>query len=129
MSKNLCRSLVSYLIGIAVILGFALTAMRPDLASAQQSTKKLTIFIEPDVHYDSVWMADAKGFYKAEGLDVAFKQFPTGMNALAAFRAGEGDIVLSGELPALLYWVSVDSDYRLLTVLERDSAGFVVVAQ
>ena len=77
----------------------------------------------------SIWMADAKGFYKEEGLNVEFKQFPTGVNALSAFAAGQGDIALSGELPALLNWVNGKGDYRLLTVLERDFKGFVVVAQ
>ncbi len=109
----------------------AIATDRPFVAAAyaQQPAKKLTVFIEPDVHYDSIWMADYKGFYKDEGLDVDFRQFPTGMNALSAFTAGQGDIVLSGELPALLHWVAVKEDYRLITVIERDSAGFVVVAQ
>lgn len=128
MPRILYRSVVSYFLSVSVIVTLAI-ALAQLPANAQQNLKKLTIFIEPDVHYDSVWMADAKGYYKDEGLDVDFKQFPTGMNALAAFRAGEGDIVLSGELPALLHWVSANGDYRLLTVLERDSAGFVVVAQ
>jgi NitT/TauT family transport system substrate-binding protein len=128
MSENLSRS-VSYLkcamiVMVAVVAGSLFSCL-----AGAADMKKLTVFIEPDVHYDSVWMADAKGFYKAEGLDVSFKQFPTGMKALSAFTAGEGDIALSGELPALLHWVSVKGDYRLLTVLERDSKGFVVVAQ
>jgi NitT/TauT family transport system substrate-binding protein len=91
--------------------------------------RKVIIFIEPDIHYDSVWMADQKGFYKDEGLDVEFKNFPTGVSALAAFAAGQGDIVLSGELPAMRHWASLNKNYRLITVLERDSAGFVVTAQ
>ena len=69
---------------IAIANGRTLVAA----AQAQQPTKKLTVFIEPDVHYDSIWMADYKGFYKNEGLDVDFKQFPTGVNALSAFTAG-----------------------------------------
>src|ERR1700728_1212417 len=88
----------------------------PGGAYAQQPAKKLTVFIEPDVHYDSIWMAAYKGFYKDEGLDVDFRQFPTGMSALSAFTAGQGDIVLSGELPALLHWISVKGDYRLISV-------------
>jgi ABC-type nitrate/sulfonate/bicarbonate transport system substrate-binding protein len=130
MSNHLCRRVAIYLTGAAVILGVAAAvSSMPKLASAQQNLKQLTIFIEPDVHYDSIWMADAKGFYKEEGLNVEFKQFPTGVNALSAFAAGQGDIALSGELPALLNWVNGKGDYRLLTVLERDSKGFVVVAQ
>jgi NitT/TauT family transport system substrate-binding protein len=104
-------------------------AVTIDVARAQQSPRKVVVFIEPDVHYDSVWMADDKGFYKEQGLDVDFRQFPTGVNALSAFNAGQGDIGLSGELPALLHWVTSKKNYRLITVIERDSAGFVVVAQ
>src|ERR1051325_142867 len=98
MPSILYRSVVSCVLSVAIIVTIAV-ALAQLPANAQQNPKKLTIFIEPDVHYDSVWMADAKGYYKDEGLDVDFKQFPTGMNALAAFRAGAGDIVVSVVLP------------------------------
>ena len=108
---------------------FALAAISASSSSSATEPRKVIVFIEPDVHYDSVWMADQKGFYKDEGLEVELKNFPTGANALTAFTAGEGNIVLSGELPAMRHWADVKKDYRLITVLERDSAGFVVVAQ
>ncbi|HZP75066.1 MAG TPA: ABC transporter substrate-binding protein [Pseudolabrys sp.] len=129
MFNNWGRSVLTWLTGAVVVVGIGAAAVSLCSFASAQDLKKLTVFIEPDVHYDSIWMADAKGFYKAEGLDVDFKQFPTGVAALAAFTAGAGDIALSGELPALSHWIAVKGDYRLLTVLERDSKGFVVVAQ
>ena len=53
MSNHLCRRVAIYLTGAAVILGVAAAvSSMPKLASAQQNLKQLTIFIEPDVHYD-----------------------------------------------------------------------------
>jgi ABC-type nitrate/sulfonate/bicarbonate transport system substrate-binding protein len=45
--------------------------------------KKLTVFVGPTPIYDSVWMADAMGFYKEEGLDVQFRLFPSGTTSRA----------------------------------------------
>jgi NitT/TauT family transport system substrate-binding protein len=111
-----------------LLLTFMAAACVIATASHAADTKKVIVFIEPDIHYDSVWMADQKGFYRDEGLEVELKNFPTGVAALTAFATGQGDIALSGELPAMRHWATQNKNYRLITVLERDSAGFVVTA-
>jgi ABC-type nitrate/sulfonate/bicarbonate transport system substrate-binding protein len=73
-------------------------------------------------------MAIEKGFYQQEGLDVTYRLFPSGTTAFQAFQTGQGDIVMTGDLPSVQYFFRVKGDYRTIAVIERDAKGYVVVA-
>ena len=53
-------------------------------AQAQQAPLKMTLFGQPSVNNDSIWMAIDKGFYQQEGLDVTYRLFPSGTTAFQA---------------------------------------------
>jgi ABC-type nitrate/sulfonate/bicarbonate transport system substrate-binding protein len=97
-------------------------------AQAQQTPLKMTLFGQPSVNNDSIWMAIEKGFYKAEGLDVTYRLFPSGTTAFQAFQTGQGDIVMTGDLPSVQYFFRAKGDYRTIAVIERDAKGYVAVA-
>jgi ABC-type nitrate/sulfonate/bicarbonate transport system substrate-binding protein len=97
-------------------------------AQAQQPALKLTLFGQPSVNNDSIWMAFDKGFYQQEGLDVTYRLFPSGTTAFQAFQTGQGDIVMTGDLPSVQYFFRVKGDYRTMAVIERDAKGYVAVA-
>ena len=97
-------------------------------SEAQEPLHKVTVFGVPTVNNDSVWMGMEKGFYKAEGLDVTLRLFPSGTTGLQAFQTGQGDFVLSGDLPSVLYHFRVNGNYSTIVALERDSKGYVVAA-
>ena len=100
------------------------------LANAQTKPApiKLTLFGQPSVNNDSVWMAITKGFYAQEGLDVTYRLFPSGTTAFQAFQGGQGDIIMTGDLPSVQYFFRSKGDYRTIAVVERDSKGYVAVA-
>jgi NitT/TauT family transport system substrate-binding protein len=98
-------------------------------ASAAQERMKLIVFIGPAPLYDSIQMADGQGYLREEGLDVKFELFPTGTTALQTFRAGQGDLVTHGDLPAVGHWLAVNKDYRVISVIERDSKGYLATAR
>jgi ABC-type nitrate/sulfonate/bicarbonate transport system substrate-binding protein len=97
-------------------------------ASAQQAPLKLTLFGQPSVNNDAIWMAIEKGFYKDEGIDLTYRLFPSGTTAFQAFQTGQGDIVMTGDLPSVQYFFRVKGDYRTIAVIERDAKGYVAVA-
>lgn len=97
-------------------------------AQAQQAPLKMTLFGQPSVNNDSIWMAIEKGFYKDAGLDVTYRLFPSGTTAFQAFQNGQGDIVMTGDLPSIQYFFRVKGDYRTIAAIERDSKGYVAVA-
>src|SRR5262244_2582035 len=108
--------------GAASLLGLSGT-------QAQQAPLKMTLFGQPSVNNDSVWMAFEKGFYQQEGLDITYRLFPSGTTALQTFQTGQGDIVMTGDLPSVQYFFRVKGDYRTIAVIERDAKGYVVVAR
>jgi ABC-type nitrate/sulfonate/bicarbonate transport system substrate-binding protein len=97
--------------------------------AAAQSPLKLTLFGQPSVNNDSVWMAIEKGFYKEVGLDVTYRLFPSGTTAFQTFQTGQGDIVMSGDLPSVQYFFRNNGNYRTIAAIERDAKGYVVVAR
>lgn len=91
-------------------------------ASAQSGAlRKLTVFTVPTVPLDAIWMADAQGYFKQAGLQVDLRQFPSGTTALQSFRAGSGDITLTGELPGVAFWNNTGKQYRIITVVHREA--------
>src|SRR5262245_54744163 len=98
-------------------------------AGHTQAPLKMTLFGQPSVNNDSVWMAFEKGFYQQEGLDITYRLFPSGTTALQTFQTGQGDIVMTGDLPSVQYFFRVKGDYRTIAVIERDAKGYVAVTR
>jgi ABC-type nitrate/sulfonate/bicarbonate transport system substrate-binding protein len=119
--SDLARLLAAAM-GMSVLLGA--TPLQ-----AQQQPLKLTLFGQPSVNNDAIWMAIEKGFYQQEGIDLTYRLFPSGTTAFQAFQTGQGDIVMTGDLPSVQYFFRVKGDYRTIAVIERDAKGYVVVAR
>src|SRR5215468_3122080 len=109
-------------IGAGILLGAT-------AAQAQQASLKMTLFGQPSVNNDAIWMAFEKGYYQQEGLDVTYRLFPSGTTAFQSFQTGQGDIVMTGDLPSVQYFFRVKGDYRTIGVIERDAKGYVAVAR
>jgi ABC-type nitrate/sulfonate/bicarbonate transport system substrate-binding protein len=120
MSKFM-KTLEVAVVGSSLMLGLA-------TAHAQNAPLKVTLFGQPSVNNDAIWMAFEKGFYQQEGLDVTYRLFPSGTTAFQAFQTGQGDIVMTGDLPSVQYFFRVKGDYRTIAVIERDAKGYVAVA-
>jgi len=117
---------------LAILLGAATAfglVLQPTAGGAQQPALKMTLFGQPSVNNDSIWMAMEKGFYQQEGLDITYRLFPSGTTAFQAFQTGQGDIVMTGDLPSVQYFFRANGDYRTIAVIERDAKGYVAVAQ
>jgi ABC-type nitrate/sulfonate/bicarbonate transport system substrate-binding protein len=119
--SDLARALAAAM-GMSILLGAT-------PLGAQQQPLKLTLFGQPSVNNDAIWMAIEKGFYQQEGLDLTYRLFPSGTTAFQAFQTGQGDIVMTGDLPSVQYFFRVKGDYRTIAVIERDAKGYVVVAR
>jgi ABC-type nitrate/sulfonate/bicarbonate transport system substrate-binding protein len=110
---------------IALILSISCAAIAPGEAADR---KTVSVFMQPSVSTDSVSMADAAGLFKAEELDVQIRLFPSGTTALQTFKTGIGDIIITGDLPALQYWQNGGS-YRVIAPVERDTKGYAAAAK
>jgi NitT/TauT family transport system substrate-binding protein len=111
-----------------MLLGIA-SAIAPAQAQAQAALKKITLFGQPSVNNDAIWMAIANGYFKEQGLEVDYRVFPSGTTAFQTFKTGQGDIVMTGDLPSVQYFFENPGQYQTFVAIERDSKGYVVVAR
>jgi NitT/TauT family transport system substrate-binding protein len=98
-------------------------------ASQAQALKKITLFGQPSVNNDAIWMALENGYFKEQGLEVEYRVFPSGTTAFQTFRTGQGDIVMTGDLPSVQYFFQNPGQYQTFAAIERDAKGYVVIAR
>jgi ABC-type nitrate/sulfonate/bicarbonate transport system substrate-binding protein len=79
-----------------LIAGISAATLLAAGAAHAQALKKITLFGQPSVNNDSIWMAIEHGYFKEQGLEVDYRVFPSGTTALQTFRTGQGDIVMTG---------------------------------
>jgi ABC-type nitrate/sulfonate/bicarbonate transport system substrate-binding protein len=108
------------------VIAFLLAALAATGAYAQ---KKITLFGQPSVNNDAIWMALEHGYFKEQGLEVDYRVFPSGTTALQTFRTGQGDIVMTGDLPSVQYFFNNPGQYQTFAAIERDAKGYVVIAR
>ena len=94
-----------------------------------QALKKLVLFGQPSVNNDAIWMAIEGGYFKEQGLDVEYRVFPSGTTAFQTFKTGQGDIVMTGDLPSVQYFFANPGQYQTFAALERDSKSYVVMTR
>ena len=109
------------------IVAALLLALAPGVQA--QTLKKVTLFGQPSVNNDSIWMAIEHGYFKEQGLDVDYRVFPSGTTAFQTFRTGQGDIVMTGDLPSVQYFFNNPGQYQTFAAIERDAKGYVVIAR
>jgi ABC-type nitrate/sulfonate/bicarbonate transport system substrate-binding protein len=120
--------------GVALVV-IALTSIGGAQAWAGHEDGKVLLFAQPIAKADALWMAIHKGFFKDEKLDVTVKWFSAGTTAMQTFQSGKdgkrgfGDFNTGGELPAVNFWQSMDEQYALLAIIERDTEGYVGIAK
>lgn len=70
----------------------------------QQQLKKVSLFIGTTPQFGSLFVAEKRGLWKEQGLDVEITVFTSGAAATEAFRAGRGDVVDAGDFPSSKMW-------------------------
>jgi ABC-type nitrate/sulfonate/bicarbonate transport system substrate-binding protein len=122
------------LMGIAA-LGLAAFLAWPAPAVLAQSANSILLFSPPIPLGDSIWMAQKKGYFKDEKLDVTIKWWSSGTAAMQTFQSGKdgqrgfGDFNTGGDLPAVNFWQATNGEFAVIAAIERDGDGYNVIAK
>lgn len=116
-------------LGFVLILGVLVSSSGRAWSQAAAIPEKIVVVGTPIPLVDAIFMAEAQGFFKAEGLNVEITPAASGPAATEAFRTGVGDILIVGDLPAINNWFALKQDVRIMTTLERDSDLYWAVAK
>lgn len=87
-----------WLFGIALVL----VALSIGAAKKAAPPEKLTVAAVSVPLGTPVWVAEAEGFYREEGLEVTLHSFELGKEALDAMLAGEADVATVAATPIVL---------------------------
>lgn len=99
-----------------------------NIVRAQAKLRKLSIVLGTTPQFGNVIVGLQKGFYDKEGLPAEITYFTSGSAATQAFRTGNGDVAVAGDLPSLRLWTGGDglglcpqAHYNLSIIVTRDT--------
>ena len=105
---------------------------RPGAAGPSRTGRKpvqVEALIVVSVSAAAVLLGIEKGYFRAEGLELALREFPSGTMALQTWKAGAGYIMHTGDLPSLTYWFQNPEDYRVIAPYERSAKRYGAVVK
>jgi aliphatic sulfonates family ABC transporter substrate-binding protein len=85
-------------------LAAALLFSVPAGAEDKSASQEITILTGSDPYYLPIIVAVENGYFKDEGLTVKHRMFPSGTDAMLAFRGIGAEFVASGDAPSLVLW-------------------------
>jgi len=92
-------------------------------------TERITFGVETSILPSAVWVAENKGYFQEEGLDVEIKEFGSGRTALATMlKEGNLDMVTVAQAPVMLN--SFDrNDYVIIAAMVCSDSDVKILAR
>lgn len=114
---------VFVIIGLVALLSIAFLVPEPSHDHAEQLTIGMP-FAEQDA---LVWVAEDKGFFTANGLNVTVRDdYPTGVGPVGDMASGRNELAYSAEYPVLAGILS-GSNISIIATIDRFQNEFLVI--
>ena len=126
MERHSVTRVVAFSRKLTQYLGLSLLFL--GLNAPAQTPKDVTILMGSSVYQAPMFIADAEGYFKAEGVNARIIQMVSGAEAMDTFRAGRGDFLMAGDFPSVRLW-SLDSEMVGIAALVSDEEVPVIVAK
>lgn len=114
-------------LGVGLVCATALVAGLSG-CKAPEAPEKLTIAEAGTVVMGLLYVAQAQGFFKEQGLDVTLQRHPSGRDAIAAVLAGQADVATPYDGPAVMN-INRGNPVRILGSLGMSPGETVVLAR
>ena len=115
MKRRILKSVVAGLVALAAY----------GAAPADAQSQRIRIFAGSSPVFAPVFVADQRGFFKAEGLDVQVRPFSSGAEATEGFRSGSADFLVASDVP--LIYLLVGGDTTMLAQFSANRDMLVMV--
>jgi ABC-type nitrate/sulfonate/bicarbonate transport system substrate-binding protein len=96
------RTLKSVAAGLVALAAFG-------TGHAHAQSQRIRIFAGSSPVFAPVFIADQRGFFKAEGIDVQVRPFSSGAEATEGFRSGAADFLVASDVPLIYLLVGGDT--------------------
>jgi ABC-type nitrate/sulfonate/bicarbonate transport system substrate-binding protein len=87
--------------------------------------EKIRIFAGSSPVFAPVFVADQKGYFKEEGVDVAVRPFTSGADATEGFRSGAADFLVASDVP--LIYLLIGGDTVMLAQFSANPDMLVII--
>jgi ABC-type nitrate/sulfonate/bicarbonate transport system substrate-binding protein len=105
-----------------VVAALSTTAPQPALAA-----DPIRIFLPTSPIAWGFYLADKKGYFKAEGVDARIRVFSSGAEGAQAFQALGAEMLEAGDMPALLFVNRTASTTTLVGQVAQSSKGIQLI--
>ena len=111
-------ALVFLSIGVVAVISFILLTENSIMGDVVKETNKadVTLAISPIPHSVLIFIAEEKGYFNDEGLNVKMVKFSTGKDALDAMIADGADFATTADFPLTLAGLSGQETYVVATI-------------
>jgi len=116
-------------VGLLILAGFAYVRGQGQTSEDSGATETLSLGVEASLLPASVWVAENKGYFQEEGIDLSIKEFDSGRLSFNAMLAGEG-VDISTVAPTPIMFTSFGrQDFSILAVFAFSSDDIKVIAR
>lgn len=128
--KNMSKFLVALIISIALLVGGYFVAQKNFIAKQPQAIEKLTIAtVEiPLPTFALVYIATNKGYFRDVGLDITYRRFPRGIDALTDALKGNSDLGYAYDTPVVRK-IYDGERLQIITVLHASTKNTGLIAR
>ena len=111
-------------IGIIVVIGVMISGC------VQQELEKVTLGVESSLLPAAVWVAENKGYFQEQGLDLTIKEFDSGKASLVAMLEGDEGIDISTVAPTPIMFNSFErQDFSIFAIFVYSYDDVKVIAR
>ncbi|MBI2872373.1 MAG: ABC transporter substrate-binding protein [Chloroflexi bacterium] len=123
------------IVAVTAIIAFVLSGVAGCGGGALKSAEKVTIGVVPWPASASLYIADEKGYFRDEGLDITLYSYASGHLGLADVLAGKADLAAAGDTPIaraaldgkpLAVVVTLSEIDRAILIIARKDRGISV---
>ena len=125
MERHSVTRVVAFSRKLTQYLGLSLLLL--GLNAPAQTPKDVTILMGSSVYQAPMFIADAEGYFKAEGVKHGSFRWFQGQKPWT-LPAGRGDFLMAGDFPSVRLW-SLDSEMVGIAALVSDEEVPVIVAK
>ena len=116
--------------GLLIVVTFALAGMpgcdRENKQEGSRKNEKIVVAVTPWPASAALYVAQEKGYFKDEGIDVALQPYISGHLGLAAVVSGKADLATAGETPVARAAIEAKPIAVIATLCEINKAVLIV---
>lgn len=122
---NVSRRIVTL---VAIVIVVAVFVFLSILQQPETTMKiqKVSISVPGIMQPSLIWISEAKGYFKEEGLDVSILNASSGRTSMQAMQEGKADLAVSGDFPIALSALRGEKIYIIAEIATSDEGRNII---